>query len=216
MIGNNFIAAIRSNNTYLQVMMGGKKNYIYLRARGGKFEFSASKPISVIGEAPLWSALVSEYPDLLPVLSAGTVFQRGLAQRAELLLNAPSVLESYEARVHERVYELNRTVVQHLDATVTTKKTPAILRPSFSSPTTWYDVRQNAMLPYMKDKVRISVRAFPSPFDDDAWTLVVDMPSCTPEEALETQRRIQNAVSDLASRGVRIGDVLNGSGVYVR
>jgi hypothetical protein len=74
----------------------------------------------------------------------------------------------------------------------------------------WWEVRGKVALPHYPEEQALSVRFFPSPVED-AWSMQVALPGISADVIRQNQRVTRDSMAELAARGVKFEDVVNGT-----
>lgn len=210
---DNFAIAIKPGYVGLSV----DKEYYSIYARRSGFNINLGSKTTAITtlatEQEVWEHVAKTAPEFLTALGASSqLYHLGMQKRAEIFLNfSESYREGLEARFEEQLLQINSVVLTELDAKIRSKKPLRPHRTSSAKGLCWWEVKSSCFVPHLGCEPHwIHVRMFPSPLDDNTWSVHVRMPAPGLNGLRENQRRIQHAVEKLAGMGIAVMDATQG------
>lgn len=214
-ITESFALAIRPTRVYLS----SKNKSMDLAPVKSEFRLRVREPdatsveFTLLTEHDAWEAVLRESPWAYEALQDSImVADRGLALRCNLMLShSASDFNLLEAKFAETLLRIFDTVLTALDAVVLTKSPRVPLRPCKSRTASYWSVGAKVQVPYVSQAFQMAVICFPSPIEEGAWSVHLEMPSFTNEIIKESQARMKTAICLLADHGIKVDDVLNGT-----
>lgn len=222
-ITDNFALAIRLNHIHESIP--GKGSICVYSAPAGFVaratqlgsDGETKEELTVETEREVWLAFPALVPWVLDELATSpNVYYRGLARRAELMRTHSDAEFETLLSNFERAPRLMWTALltafggMHLSKSTLTVRSKALKRGIGL-----WELRARVGLSHYNEPVSMAVQCFPSPVENDAWMMRVQLPAISTEVILRNQVAIRLAVSNLAREGVRIEDVTQGTNLVL-
>ncbi|MBK3779854.1 hypothetical protein G3A43_06275 [Paraburkholderia aspalathi] len=220
-VTDNFALAIRLKQVYIVNFDHSSVNLIrtkrgfdaHIRVSDGAGTTS-SVPTKCYGnELTVWQNLPHELFWLRDALhTSDDLYYRGLARRFSLMTGMSEL--DFEARMveFERTPMLMwETALKEFGGTYLGK---ARLKPRVTGHTkgiSWIEVQAKVGMPHYDQPVTMAVRCFPSPVDENAWAMQVELPCHNTDIIRHNQKVTRDAIAQVEHRGIRIEDVVNGT-----
>jgi hypothetical protein len=168
-------------------------------------------------EREVWNHFPAHVPWMLDELATSPhLYYRGLARRAELMRTLS------EAEFEARMTDFERVPRQMWSALLTafggmhvSKSTLTVRSKALKRGIGLWELRARVGLPQYNEPVSMAVHCFPSPVDNDAWLMRVQLPPLSTDVILRNQAAIRQTVSNLGLEGVRIEDVTQGTNLVL-
>jgi hypothetical protein len=216
-VTENFALAIRLN--YVHLSAGGMSINL-TPDRKGAAQFTArfysqgkSASNDYADERDVWASLAVDAPWVLEAARTDeNLYMRGLAMRAQMLNSMSDV--DFQARMaeFERIPLLMwDAVLSQLGGKYLAK---AKLKPratATSKGISWCAVRGKVALPHYEAPELMHVRFFPSPVEDNVWSMQLGLHSKDRDTILRNQHALRGAIAEMRTHGIEIGDVVNGT-----
>jgi hypothetical protein len=140
------------------------------------------------------------------------LYYRGLARRAELMAGLSAL--DFEARMAEfdktplLMWEI---ALNAFSGTYLGKARLKARATAHVAAISWIEVQGKVSMPHYDIPVTMAVRCFPSPVDENAWAMQVELPCINAEVIRHNQKVTREAIAQVEHRGIRVEDVVNGT-----
>ncbi|RQR65350.1 hypothetical protein DIE18_02380 [Burkholderia sp. Bp9125] len=223
-VTDNFALAIRLNHAHDNIK--GKGDYrLYSSSKGFDAGYSLVGPggesvegsMTFTTEREVWNHFPAHVPWMLEELATSPhLYFRGLARRAELMRTLSEA--EFEARMNdfERVpRQMWAALLTALAGMHLSKSTLMVRSKALKRGVGLWEMRARVGLAHYNEPVSMALHCFPSPVDNDAWLMRVQLPALSTDVVRSNQAAIRQAISNLELEGVHIEDVTQGTNLVL-